>query len=323
MAKTTRKVKAKKFVEDFLSGMGREELMRAHDLSAKSMDKLLHILVERGVLAQDQIDRRFFGKTAPTQPAADLPALPERPTARRIAESSCPQCGAEVSAKSLTCPECGHLLSGAERWGALKEEKTILQRLPPWLIGCVIATPAAVLVVYVFAYLLYPMIEAVGERKAQTQRAQRSAEKVKRDIQDRKTPDGKKEEQSETALIAKRATLEREIHALVQRRIFAGPDESYRSFQAGSAWNGLSEDQKYSHLARIRTGMQQAELPVDFEIRDLWGSTVARVTEEAVIVGEISGSLSTGSSSSSPQDKPEKPKVNSPDQGRDPEKDRQ
>ena len=48
MAQTEKKVKAKIFVQDFMSGMSRERLIEVHGLTPRSLEKLLKILVERG-----------------------------------------------------------------------------------------------------------------------------------------------------------------------------------------------------------------------------------------------------------------------------------
>ena len=137
------------------------------------------------------------------------------------------------------------MLPGTERWGALEVEKTVWQKVPPWLVGCAIALPAALFVVYVFLYILYPMVETAGERKARQQREAKAAEIKVLQAQDKTTLEAKKKEQREIAMRANKAALEERVAELVDRRIFSGLDDNYRVYGTGSVWSTLSEDEKY------------------------------------------------------------------------------
>ncbi|MEW6349453.1 MAG: zinc ribbon domain-containing protein [Thermodesulfobacteriota bacterium] len=293
MAKTTQKVKARKFVEDFLSGMSRDELMIAHSLTQGSFEKLLEILAQKGILTQDQIEEfghpRVVRRAEKLQETVPPRASRTRPEERPERENVCPQCGAEVSRKALTCPECGHLLPGAQRWGADEGDKSFVRRVPAWVVGCLVAIPAALGVLYVFMFIIYPMMEVAGERKAQNTREQRRALKVSRQLANTApVSEAQKRRQEEEELRTNQAALREEIAKLVERRVLAGAGENYRMFQAGSAWSELREPDKFIELNNIRLSMQRAKIEVDFEVKDLWGSTVARVTEDGVILGSPS-----------------------------------
>ena len=302
--------------------------MSVHGLTPKTMDKLLTILVERGILTQDQIEQHARMDEGPQtiidagpqtmalemgqqamalDRTAHLKHIPDSAEIPNVPASSCPQCGAGVLPKALTCPECGHLLSGAERWGALEDEAPIWQRLPPLLIGCVIALPAALLMVYVFFYILYPMMEAAEQRKVQQRQEVKAAKNPKPVAQDKKGREAKNKAEREQALQAKKAALDDALQELVERGALAGLDDNYRVYRAGPAWSTISEADKYSGLARIQAAMKQAKVRVDFEVRDLWGYTVARVTEQAVIVGEQQGAGGADNPVTGPEPEPRRP----------------
>ncbi len=294
MAKTTQKVKARKFVQDFLSGMSRDELMRVHELTPGSLDKLLGILEQKGILTRAQIHSvglpRAVHRAHEVEETVSPPESQSGSEARPSRENLCPQCGAEVSKKALTCPECGHLLPGGKRWGAEEQDRSIFRRVPAWVIGCLIAVPAALVVVYIFLFMIYPMMEVASERKSQKARELKKAVQHSGKVGNTgPTNAAKKRLQEEQELRDNRAALKEEIEKLVQRRVFAGSGENYQVFQAGSAWSLLSDPDKYLELDNMRLSMKRAKVEVDFEVKDLRGSTVARVTEDAVILGSLPG----------------------------------
>lgn len=272
------KVNAKRFVQDFRSGKSLRDLMRTHELNKAGLEKLLKILVERGMLDASEVRQAARrAQTRQVPPEADYveerlaeahqPEAKEHP-AEEI--GTCPQCGAGVSEKALTCPECGHVLPGEHRWDTPEQEKGLLARVPRKVVGWALAIPFAVAVLLVLKELWIPLTGVVAEKKSG---------KVEQVLPERKTPIAAAQE-----LAARRAreVLETEVTRALQEGIISAAADDYASFMTGPSWSGMSSYDQAQFVITLRSAMRRSSVPVDFEILDPFGKPVARVTETVI-----------------------------------------
>ena len=252
MEKKPLKVNAKMFLKDFREGKSDQELMRLHGLTPHTMDKLERLLVDKELLDPSELKSRRAA--APTEPEIIIPrpqpqdVWPAEPVQGRNRQehaqssgSSCPQCGAKVTERMLSCPECGHVLPGQERWEAVEPKKGLFDRIPPLLMGCIIALPIGIVLFFLFKDVIMPMTEATVEKRKEALRQE--------------IPEGKTAMQASKDL-AKRAgsgVIRVEIQRLIDEGIIAEAKDDYRSFTAGPRWPELSDAVKRRALQDIRT----------------------------------------------------------------------
>jgi len=277
------KVNAKRFVQDFRSGKTLQELLRAHGLNKAGLQKLLKILVERGLLEASEV--RQAVRRAQTQykpsvadsvekrivPAAQ-PGAEERPAE---VSGACPQCGAGVTEKALTCPECGHVLPGEHRWDTPDQDKGLLARIPRKLVGWGLAIPFAVAILLTLKEFVIPLTGVVADKKSG---------KVEQILPEGKTPIGAAQE-----LAAKRArdVLETEVTRALQEGIISAVAEDYTSFMTGPSWSGMTSYDQAQFIITLRSAMRRSSVPINFDVVDAFGKPVARVTENAVEMGSL------------------------------------
>ncbi len=291
MEKTRHRVNAKAFVEHYRAGVSAEDLMRDHRLDEAGLEKLVKVLLKKGFLDPSDVAmrhgrRQSDGEDAESPARAETDASSDRrqpEIAGGIAEeepSLCPQCRAQVSVKALICPECGHVLPGAERWAAVEPPKTLTERIPPKLLGILLALPLALLLFFLFRDIFIPAAEDAIDRRsgAVGKRAQHHKVPAKGPV----TPP--KEDSAEA--------LEKEVQRLIASDILSSKDEGYRRLVVGSAWFGLGPEEQERHLSRLQTLMTRSGVDADFEVVDFWGEQVARVTVSSVeLVFKDSGAL--------------------------------
>jgi hypothetical protein len=296
MEKTRHRVNAKAFVEYYRAGVSEEDLMRIHGLDKAGLGKLVKLLLKKGFLEPSDIAmRETLGRSdgeegeLPDRTEPDASPYPRpKEIAGRTAEeepSLCPQCSAQVSVKALICPECGHVLPGEERWAAVEPPRSLSDRIPPKILGILLALPLALLLFFLFRDFFIPAAKDAMDRRSGAigKRAHGQKAPAKGPV----APP--KEDPAEV--------LDKEVHRLIAADILSSADEEgYRRLVVGSAWFGLGMEEKARHLARIRTLLIQSGVDANFEVVDLWGETVARVTNTSVDLVDKDAGAPPGSS---------------------------
>jgi hypothetical protein len=94
-----RSIKVKDFLADLRSGMDEEYLLTKYQLTPVGLDKFYGMLVERGILGQDEIADRHLHQSAPQH--EDTTAASEKP------KFICPACLAVHDTMFDICPCCG------------------------------------------------------------------------------------------------------------------------------------------------------------------------------------------------------------------------
>jgi hypothetical protein len=272
MADPKRKINAKKFLADYESGMGAQELKDTHGLSDRDFKRLLKTLVERKMLKAQDI-RKLLSTRLPTGEehtgTMDLLAT-QKVTPKPHAPDRCPQCGAKVSERALTCPECGHMLPGQKRWEDVGRKKGLLDRLPPWALGCIVALPLAILAFYVLDDIIMPMTEATVEKRLEERKRRRAELATKTGLEKRRQA---------------RRELEQYLGALVETNVLTYVDTSSWILTAGSRWSRMPRSETRSLLEEIRDMMIDAGYEEEIKVLDLWENTVAIVSPDAINMG--------------------------------------
>ncbi len=284
MAEQKQKVNAKQFIEAYRSGKTDMELMRLHSLSPKALEKLVKLLQEKGMLRPSDRGQKP-AVSAPHRPGVGGPAPhpgpaggrtesarvpPGRAQAPKGSINNCPQCGAEVHSRALSCPECGHILSGAGRWEQVKEKRGIFDRIPPIGIGFLIAAPIAV-ALFFFAkdFMLSASQTAAGRH---IENLNKWKEKGRTPMQSAQHMVGRLNNQ----------VVQLEVNTMIMSDIFSAVDEEYRTFTAGGRWEGLSKAEKIDQLSKVRDAMRRGNMPVDFVVVNQSGETLATVTRNSI-----------------------------------------
>jgi hypothetical protein len=271
-------VSVKRFLTDFRSGASDADLMTRHGLDRKGLQKMLSILEERQLVPVEDLKRNRDASSdedhaqptpppsATLQPRESDGSLADDDTASD-GPSGCPQCGAHVTEKMLTCPECGHVLPGETRWSRVQPERSTRYPLPPWLIGCIIACPIALGLYAVFKHMLIPMSTASIQKRTLPV-AKPTAPKYQQ---------GQRTQAPEPALSP--------VEELVKRSTANGKllrtAEDYTSFTVGDQWYGLERDDKVQFLTQLASALLASGMTSPFEVRDDAGILGARVNRQA------------------------------------------
>jgi hypothetical protein len=308
MEKKPLKVNAKMFLKDFREGKSDEELMRLHALTPHTLAKLERLLVDKELLDPSELKSRRAD--APTEPEILIPApqlqdifQPEPVHEKKRQEyvessgSFCPQCGAKVTERMLSCPECGHVLPGQERWEAVEPKKGLFDRIPPLLMGCIIALPIGIVLFFLFKDVIMPMTEATVEKRREALRQE--------------LPEGKTAMQASKDL-AKRAgsgVIRVEIQRLIDEGIIAEAKDDYRSFTAGPRWPELPDAAKRKALADIRTALVRSGMAIHFRFVNDQGESLALVTGDSIELFEGEGLPESTDAGSETGEEPATPPV--------------
>lgn len=284
MESSKKSVRAKKFIQDLRAGKTREELMEAHGLSPKGLDKTFQLLLEKQLIDPSEV--RILAPRVVPRPAGvrPLPRLSETPHLEepvdRIAKepedgkfSVCPQCGAQVSNRALTCPECGHMLPGEERWERVEPKKTFLDRMSPKTLGILIALPIAVFVIYIFKDIILPMSEATTEKKISA---------LLKEMPAGKSPRGTAQEM---ARVAQTLTVELEVERLKTTGVISESEPDHSIFFTGPAWEVLPVEERIRVLEGLRAAMLRSSIEPNFQLLDSHHQVVATVTRQSVSLG--------------------------------------
>jgi hypothetical protein len=275
-----RKINAKKFVADFRDGLDDADLMREHGLDKATLAKVFKALIAKGLLDISELEERMLdgvkrrAAPPPRLEPADTFAEPAVPAAASKYQDPdlCPQCGAGVSKKALTCPECGHVLAGEQRWRDLEPKLRFWERIPPLALGIIIAIPIGILMFYMFRDIILPMSESAAEKRADA---------LRKELPKGKTPMGAAKD---LARIASHNIIRSEVERLVSQEILSSANTDYTVFTAGSRWNDLSGDDRMNYLKGIRTALRSSNLPVNFRFMTETGEVYATVTFNTVQV---------------------------------------
>ncbi len=284
MQNQKRSIHAKKFVRDLRAGKTREELMEAHGLSPRSLEKLLRLLVEKQLIDPSEVNigMRWALPPPETFRAAAPPheAQHVEPPFERIEREQgkgkfplCPQCGAQVSSRALTCPECGHVLPGEERWESVEPKRTFVERMSPKLLGIVIALPLAILVAYVFKDIILPMSEATVEKRVDA---------IRKEMPAGRSPRGTAREM---ARLAQSRVVELEVERLKTAGIISEAETDHSAFFVGPFWEQLPVEERIRVLNGLRAVMVQSSMYPNFQLMDSHRRVVAAVTGRSITVG--------------------------------------
>lgn len=308
MEKKPLKVNAKMFLKDFREGKSDGELMRLHGLTPQTLDKLVRLLLDKELLDPSELKSRRA--EAPTEPEIFIPTprpqdiLPAEPVHERNRQehvqssgSSCPQCGAKVTERMLSCPECGHVLPGQERWEAVEPKKGLTERIHPMVLGCIIALPIGIMLFFLFKDVILPMTEATMEKRNEALRQE--------------LPTGKTAMQASKDL-AKRAAsgvIRVETQRLIDDGIIAEVKDDYTSFTVGSRWPELPDGAKRKVLADIRTALVRSGITTHFRVVNDSGESIALVTDKSIELFEGEGLPESTDGDSETGEEPATPSV--------------
>jgi hypothetical protein len=274
MEKPKQKIKAKQFLEDFRAGKSEAELMRTHGLNRVTLEKLYNVLIEKDLLkaselrpakiegsARDADAVRVSQSVEPPEYAESLVGVPE--AARNYNKTQCPQCGATVGKRALTCPECGHMLSGEERWESVEPQKRLVDRVPPMVLGCIIALFVGVGLFFLFKALL-PLSESAANKRAN---AIRNETKGEAPMQFAKNMAG----------VASSNVIKDEVQRLTVEDVLVRANSKFTVFVAGPGWNILGHDGKVKQLSSIRTALRRSGMDPYFRLVSDSGQLLAQV----------------------------------------------
>jgi len=186
-----------------------------------------------------------------------------------------------VTKKALTCPECGHVLPGEERWANVEPKKGFFDRVPPKLLGALVALPVAAVVFYVFKDMIVPIAEVKIER--QREAFKQELAKSRESIQ------AAKEVARKRGVRGVQAVVER----LIAEEILQSVEPDYGTFVAGHRWNEISTQEKETYLSEIRSALRQANMDGEFDLIDTGGGLLARVNQSSINLGGIDDSPDT------------------------------
>ena len=272
-------VSVKKFLADFRSGASDEDLMARHGLDKRGLRKMLTVLEERQLVPAEELkrssqesvdDQQGFNGFALPLPLDERPLSSHRPDGENQEDphSACPQCGAHVTDKMLTCPECGHVLPGETRWSRVQPERSSRYRIPPWLIGCIIAFPIALGMYAVFKHILIPMSAAsIHKRTHPVGTAVHDAH-----------PQG--------STTGNRRRLRPSLEEVMKRRtaegILLSASDDYSFFKVSDRWYSMSREEKLAFVSRLGSDLEASGIVTSFEIRDESGIVGARMNKQAI-----------------------------------------
>lgn len=275
MDKPKQKVNARKFLEDFRAGKSETELMQAYGLNRVTLEKLYEALIGRKLLDRSEmrptrIDAplrnaqppRVTQSVEPSEPSNPYVGVPER--AAHHASTQCVQCGATVSKRALTCPECGHVLAGEERWEGTEPKRRLVDRIPPKLLGCIVALPIAVGFFFLFRDIILPMSESAIGKRADALRQETRGEaplKIAREM----------------AQVSSSKVIEFEVERLAAEDILINANENFTIFVAGPRWNDLSHEAKLAQLSALRQALKNSGMPPSFRLISESGQSLGAV----------------------------------------------
>ncbi|MBM4329217.1 MAG: hypothetical protein FJ118_18885 [Deltaproteobacteria bacterium] len=282
MDQPKRTINAKRFVEDLRSGKSPNALKIEYALTDEQLRKLIRMLVSRKLISRSEAER--IEATPPPRPDTSR-AESEGGGARayegsvRVGRSGeepdllsqCPQCRAQVSPSHLTCPECGHVLPGEHRWARAEPRKPLLERIPPLILGCLLAVPIGIALFVFFRYFLLP---------AQAIKVDQRVEQIRKEGRG-KTPI---ETAKQGARDASLRTAQLEVDRLISEGVFLNADPDYSAFTAGPRWMQAGMDERITWLHDFASRLKNAGHKVDFEVVTPDGRVVGRATEDGVEV---------------------------------------
>ncbi len=254
--------------------------MSAHGLTQANLDKVFRALIDKNLLDKSEVDRLRQPEPEVREPLPypePLDWASHSAEMRRLAEeqgvlsSFCPQCGAKISKKMLTCPECGHIIPGHDRWAEAEPKTSFVQSLSPKTVGCILAFPVLVILFFFFKNIILPMAETVGEKRAQA---------VRKEMPKGKTP---MEAAKDLAKELSTKTIRAEVQRYIDDEILASAKEDFSAFTVGPRWGSLTVQEKETFVQEISLSMEGSSLKKDFRLVGPSGKTVAKVVDGAAM----------------------------------------
>jgi hypothetical protein len=178
----------------------------------------------------------------------------------------------------LICPECGHVLPGEERWARVEPTKSLLDRIPPKVLGSILAIPVAIALVFVFKDIIIPMTDATIEKQAESARKKdfsSSAERASRGGRPERTQSSK--------------AVETVVRQLIEDEILTGANPEFSVFYAGRRWWEIMEDERIECMEAVRSAMGESLERFEFRVVDSGGKILARVTETSLSLASVEG----------------------------------
>jgi len=296
------------FLRDFREGKTDDELMRLHNLTPGIFAKLIKVLQEKNLLDPAELKSRRMA--APTEPEIRIPlpepyefTPPEPMEEIRAREGAyqgsnfCPRCGAHVNEKMLSCPECGHVLPGHERWEAVESKKGLIERIPARVLGYILAIPIGIVLFFLFKDVIMPMAEAPMEKRA---------EALRREIPEGKTP---LQAAEDMARIAGSGIIKLELQRWIDDDLISSANEDHTVFTAGSRWPNLSYGEKRKVLQDISSALRKSGRPVDFDLVNNAGEALALVKGQSIKLYEEGGPKQPAESAVELGEQPARPSV--------------
>jgi hypothetical protein len=273
------RVNVKRFLADLRSGMDRERLMEEHGLDPKTLDKLQSLLVKKELLDPSEIPSEFpppsengvgsYSGSIPDEPDA-LGPPPAGEGIVGVSLTECPQCGAAVSERALICPECGHVLPGKERWEEVEPKKTLMERIPPTVLGCLLAIPVAVVLFFFLKDFMLPATESQIDKRIQA---------LREEIPQGKTP---LQAAKDMASSANERVLKSRVENMIGQGVFSEVDDEYYVFTTGPLWDELSHEDKVRYISGVQSAMVRSGFRVEFEIVGPEGVTLVTVRDKTI-----------------------------------------
>ncbi len=302
MGKSQKKLHLKRFLKHYRAERPDDELMHIHGLSPRALHKVLQVALERGLLTQAELrphHRLSLLQDDQTEPSTTGPLIvsesgpvvedtstsvgrdymPEPPHEKpqreepAPGESVCPQCQAPVGLRTLICPECGHVLPGEQRWEKVEPKKRLVDRVPPWIWGFILAVPIAILLFFFFRDFMLPSAEQKIEKRLERFRQRNEAGRP---------PARPGAEVSSAEVQESLRRLDMLVRRLIREERLSSVDEQYSLFTTGIRWDQLTKGQRRALLVSIREIMIKAELSASFRVIDPWGAKVAVVEKDVI-----------------------------------------
>ena len=161
------------------------------------------------------------------------------------------------------------MLPGEERWSQVEPALKLTERIPPAILGTILAIPVGIALFIFFWYFVLP---------AQETRVNKKIDRLMQETGD-KAPLKAAEQQASAASLRVVDTV---YERLLFEEVFVDKNDDYTSLTAGVTWNNATNQQRVVWINLIGRAMTRAGLPAEFEIVDQSGNQIGYVTEKSI-----------------------------------------